>query len=578
MSLTPTSRFTQRTPRGRRGWPRARPRGRAAARRAAGPRTRSTNDVTKATDATTVTSVPPDATPSHDFFGLTLGASGRWNQPPPETDPIRKAAVSNRNVSTMIAEDERVAVGQLQGGDQVSAEQRDPRHVEHREPDVRARRPCDARRGTVMNHRKVGDHAEREHRRRRRLAAEVGAEPSSAHRRPARPAVAGWCVVLHHHPEQLALRDEHARCRRTTAKAAGPAHSATTATPARTRPVRNAAGHVAFADLRPATVDLRADLDRRRLLPAGPADALAAHDDGPRGVAGSWRSESRSCFDLVGGTEIARARVAAALASAGEHVDRLGRVGVVTADRAGEVLRGGLELLVGGGAHDDPLVVGVGGSSHTERTPCVASPAGSAIGSSATAPRRSSTSPRVSTSGRPARPRSRRSARAARCRTTRPRRSGVPSDRVGSAASRLGVLLGRRGGACSVRTSTCSSAGVTVGRLLGLVPVDVADRREELVEVFEELVAVAFSSAIGLDLHQFLLLVTLDLVDLGHEPVGQLLQLLLRPDPRSSSEMAPSRSSFSISSFAWRRTLRTATRASSARWWTCFTSSGVVPR
>ena len=41
----------------------------------------------------------PPMMPSHDFFGLTLGASGRWIQPPPDTEPIRNAAVSNRNVS-----------------------------------------------------------------------------------------------------------------------------------------------------------------------------------------------------------------------------------------------------------------------------------------------------------------------------------------------------------------------------------------------------------------------------------------------------------------------------------------------
>ena len=63
---------------------------------------------------------------------------------------------------------------------------------------------------------------------------------------------------------------------------------------------------------------------------------------------------------------------------------------------------------------------------------------------------------------------------------------------------------------------------------LVLPSVDVADRREELVQVFEEIVAVAL--VVGhLDLHQLLLLVTLDLVDLGHEAVGELLQLLLGP-------------------------------------------------
>ena len=33
-------------------------------------------------------------TPSTDFFGLTVGASGRWKNWPPQTDPARNAAVS----------------------------------------------------------------------------------------------------------------------------------------------------------------------------------------------------------------------------------------------------------------------------------------------------------------------------------------------------------------------------------------------------------------------------------------------------------------------------------------------------
>ena len=80
-----------------------------------------------------------------------------------------------------------------------------------------------------------------------------------------------------------------------------------------------------------------------------------------------------------------------------------------------------------------------------------------------------------------------------------------------------------------------------------------------------------------LDLHELLLLVALDLIDLRHEAVGQLLELLLRAF-RSSSEMPPSRSSFSSSSLACRRTFRTATRPSSARWWTVSPGPCVVPR
>ena len=53
----------------------------------------STNAVTSVTDTRTVTRVPT-MTPSIDFFGLTLGASGRGKNCPPHTDPDRNAAVS----------------------------------------------------------------------------------------------------------------------------------------------------------------------------------------------------------------------------------------------------------------------------------------------------------------------------------------------------------------------------------------------------------------------------------------------------------------------------------------------------
>jgi hypothetical protein len=36
--------------------------------------------------------------PSSDFFGLTLGASGRWKNDPPQTEPTRNAHVSKMNV------------------------------------------------------------------------------------------------------------------------------------------------------------------------------------------------------------------------------------------------------------------------------------------------------------------------------------------------------------------------------------------------------------------------------------------------------------------------------------------------
>ena len=47
-----------------------------------------------------VSSVAP-ISPSSDFFGLTLGASGRWKYEPPQTEPTRNAAVSKMNVSPM---------------------------------------------------------------------------------------------------------------------------------------------------------------------------------------------------------------------------------------------------------------------------------------------------------------------------------------------------------------------------------------------------------------------------------------------------------------------------------------------
>ena len=49
-----------------------------------------------------VISVAP-ISPSIDFFGLTLGASGRWKNDPPQTEPTRNAAVSKMNVSPITA-------------------------------------------------------------------------------------------------------------------------------------------------------------------------------------------------------------------------------------------------------------------------------------------------------------------------------------------------------------------------------------------------------------------------------------------------------------------------------------------
>jgi hypothetical protein len=105
-------------------------------------------------------------------------------------------------------------------------------------------------------------------------------------------------------------------------------------------------------------------------------------------------------------------------------------------------------------------------------------------------------------------------------------RSGVVPDvldrfLVRVAGVRRCLVLGRGGRLLrmdlDVRRGRCP-----LGLALGLVPVDVFDRSEELVQILEEVLAVAL--VVGhLDLHQLLLLVALDLIDLGHEPIGELL-------------------------------------------------------
>ena len=93
-------------------------------------------------------------TPSIDFLGLTVGASGRWKNCPPHTEPERNAAVSKTNVRPDDADDERRAGVTFEEHEEVAAEQRHPRHVEHGEPDVGGHvlaRPA----GPDMNHRNV---------------------------------------------------------------------------------------------------------------------------------------------------------------------------------------------------------------------------------------------------------------------------------------------------------------------------------------------------------------------------------------------------------------------------------------
>jgi hypothetical protein len=108
-------------------------------------------------------------------------------------------------------------------------------------------------------------------------------------------------------------------------------------------------------------------------------------------------------------------------------------------------------------------------------------------------------------------------------------RSGVVPDVLDRFLVRIGgvggvrrcVVLGRGGRLLRTDLDVRCGRG-PLGLALGLVPVDVLDRSEELIQILEEVLAVAL--VVGhLDLHQLLLLVALDLVDLGHEAIGELL-------------------------------------------------------
>ena len=126
------------------------------------------------------------------------------------------------------------------------------------------------------------DDAEREHRGRGGLAAPVGAEHHQAagHQPDQRWPAGAWCLTITPKSSPCATSTSDAGERRRSA--AGPAHSAASATPARRTPVMNAAGTSRSPICGPRRSRSAPDLDRRGLLPAGTADALAADDHGPR--------------------------------------------------------------------------------------------------------------------------------------------------------------------------------------------------------------------------------------------------------------------------------------------------------
>ena len=122
----------------------------------------------------------------------------------------------------------------------------------------------------------------------------------------------------------------------------GPSRIAPTASAARTMPVRNAVGTFRSA----ASSRSPADLHRRRLLPAGSAEALAADPDGARGLLRRLLlvlvAEQRGDRDLLGGLE---------RGGLGLHLD-------LVADGLREVVGRGLDGLEVGGLLPDDLVLG----------------------------------------------------------------------------------------------------------------------------------------------------------------------------------------------------------------------------
>ena len=355
-----------------------------------------------------------------------------------------------------------------------------------------------------------GDHAEREHRRGRGLAPPVGPEH---HERPGHESDQGGRpeVVLDQHPEQLPLGDQHQESRRRPRSRPVPPRARRRRRPPGPRPVMKAARDIAVARHGAAAIDLRADLDGGGLLPARSGDAFAAHDDGSR--RGGVLHIGEQLLLHVVGTELAQQVGFSRLP--GEHVDRLGRIGLIARQGPREMIGSGLELLRGGRAERRPPRPRGPRSPASDRRPG-RMPASPRRPPARRIPRRDDL---IRLLGRPRRlaedlvdllelagvvpgRRRRRGRRSAPQR--RPRGAGS------AAIARCGRPHAPRQAAFAAGSSGSSQSTSLIGA-------------KNLSRSSNSSSPPRSSLATGLDLHQFLLLVALDLIDLGHEAVGQLL-------------------------------------------------------
>ncbi len=237
------------------------------------PGPKSTNAVTNADEATTVTSVAP-IRPSSDFFGLVAGASGRWIAEPPHTEPMRNAAVSKMKASPITATTICVSnVVKMIRSEPASAGIQT--HPEQGQPDV-------ADRVLAMGSRdrhepqERGQETEREHRHESGLGVEVG---PGQHQGATHQSHGGrWlAMVLHHHPVQLTLRDEGH-------DGSDDGEDSVTDQERDERDAREndagqeRRGHVPVGSV---AVEVGPDLDGCGLLPAGSPETLGADDDRP---------------------------------------------------------------------------------------------------------------------------------------------------------------------------------------------------------------------------------------------------------------------------------------------------------
>ena len=129
--------------------------------------------MTSATDTMTVTSVAM-ISPSMDFLGLTVGASGRWKNWPPMMEPPRNAEVSNTKVRPITAITSDLPSGRSSMSSRYAGQQRDPGDVHQRKPDV-ADGVLAMRRRHGHEPQQRGDDAEDEHRQDGGLSVVVGA-------------------------------------------------------------------------------------------------------------------------------------------------------------------------------------------------------------------------------------------------------------------------------------------------------------------------------------------------------------------------------------------------------------------